>query len=238
MICRYINSRLPPIVISDCHAWLVVAYKRSPSSGNPIIQLWRHDDARGPYIYVDDPWDEPEEAHQPWRSAYLPLLPKAFLDAERAEVVGRKWIDLYRLSTAYTDSALERADDRPDRQDQATLRTFLVESNAYKQGLRDRRVQHSLADALRRTPMSRQIWVIEVVDRRARAANQPDVIGEIILDATLTQFEPDDDPNAIISLHVDDFAFISGVDGAPNTTISLDASSLYTSACPLLRRDS
>jgi len=62
----------------------------------------------------------------------------------------------------------------------------------------------ALADALRRTSMSRYIWVIEVVDRQARAANQPDVIGEIVLDATLTQFEPDDDPNAIISLHVGD----------------------------------
>jgi hypothetical protein len=234
MVCRYINSRLPPVIISTTHAWTMVAYRRVPSAGNPVIQLWRHDDARGPYLLADDPWNELEEAHKPWLTAYLPLLPKAYLDAERAEAVGRSWIDIYRASPVSAGSTLLEADARPDSLERATLRTFLVESTFFKQHLGSRGMPDALASVLRRTPMSRYIWVIEVVDRRERAAGRDDVMGEVLLDATLTQFEPLDDPTAILALHVDDFAFVTGVDGAPSATIPLPKGSLYASGCPPL----
>ena len=60
------------------------------------------------------------------------------------------------------------------------------------------------------------------------------MIGEVLLDATLTQFEPLDDPTAILALHVDDFAFVAGVNGAPSATIPLPKGSLYVSGCPPL----
>jgi hypothetical protein len=232
MVCRYINSRLPPIIISTTHAWVVVAYKRAPSAGNSVIQLWRHDDARGPYLPVDDPWNEPEPAHQPWVSAYLPLLPKAYLDAERAEAVGRSWVEVFRSSPMYTGSGLEEADTRTASLEQSTLRTFLVESTTFKQNLASRGMPDPLASLLRRTPMSRYIWIIEVVDRRERSAGRPDVLGEVILDATITQFEPLDDPTAILALHVDSFSFVSGVDGAVSRSIPVAAGIRYRTACP------
>ena len=232
MVCRYINSRLPPVIISTTHAWVVVAYRRTPSSGNPVVQLWRHDDARGPYLPVDDPWNEPETAHQPWVSAYLPLLPKAYLDAERAEAVGRSWATIFQKSALYKGSTLEEADTRRDNFEQSTLRTFLLESTRFKQGLSARGVPEPLASLLRRTPMSRYIWIIEVVDRRERSAGMPDVLGEVILDATLTQFEPLDDPAAILALHVDSFAFVSGIDGAAGRSIALTAGIRYRTSCP------
>jgi hypothetical protein len=232
MVCRYINSRLPPVIISTTHAWVMVAYRRTPSSGNPVIQLWRHDDARGPYLPVDDPWNEPESAHQPWVSTYLPLLPKACLDAERAEAVGRSWAQIFRNSKPYKGSTLQEADTRPNSLEQSTLRTFLLESTTFKQNLSARRMPEPVASLLRRTPMSRYIWIIEVVDRRERAASRPDVLGEVILDATLTQFEPPDDPTAILMLHVDNFAFVSGIDGAPSRAVSLASGVRYRTACP------
>ena len=234
MVCRYINSRLPPVIISATHAWVVVAYRRTPSSGNPVIQLWRHDDARGPYLPVDNPWDEPEPDHKPWVSAYLPLLPEAYLDAERAEAVGRSWAAIFRHSEPYKGCALQEIDKRPDSLERSTLRTFLLESTTFKQNLSARGMPEPLAGLLRRTPMSRYVWIIEIVDRRERSAARPDVLGEIILDATLTQFEPSDDPTAILMLHVDNFAYVSGIDGAASRTVSLASGILYRTACPLI----
>lgn len=216
MACRYLNSALPPIVISDCHAWVLVAYRRAPSAGNAGIQLWRHDDARGPYLPVDNPWKEPERAHQPWYAMYLPLLPKVYLDAERAETVGRSLIAGFRASPLYSGSTLEQADTRPNDEHRSTARTYLITSSAYKQRLAHRMMPAELSAAYRRTPMSRYIWVIEIVDRLLRSQHQPDVLGEVILDSTLTQFEPLSDVNCSLAMHVGSFAFIPGIDQSPD----------------------
>jgi hypothetical protein len=236
MVCRYINSRLPPIVISNTHAWVVVAYTRAPSGGSPAIQLWRHDDARGPYLPVHDPWAEPELAHDPWVAAYLPLLPKAYLDAERAEGVGQSWVDGFSRSAALAGTTLEMAAARPDPREQWTLRTYLVESSQFKHRLADRGVPAIVAAAYRRAPMSRYVWVVEVVDRLARKDGQPDVIGEVVLDATLTQYEPLTDFTSILALHVDNFVYMPGVDGAPALTLTaVPQGVLYRTGCPPLR---
>ena len=234
MVCRHINSALPPIVISESHAWVVVAYARRGTVENPMIQLWRHDDARGPYMPVGNPWAEPEKAHQPWVSVYLPLPPKSYIDAERAELVGRAWVDQLSSSGVCTGTTLEVANKRPHPHDQATVRTYLTRSSAFKQGLAARGVPEQLAIALRLSPMSRYIWVIEVVDRERRRAGLPDVLGEVILDATLTQFEPLSDPASVMALHVDNFAFITGVDQAPAVRPSLPVGVIYGSGCPVL----
>jgi hypothetical protein len=235
MICRYINSSLPPIVISTTHAWVMVGYKRSDNIGDPTIQLWRHDDARGPYMPVGDPWNEPEEAHKPWLSVYLPLLPKAFLDAERAELVGRTWVDFFaRTPSVYDKTTLRAANDRPAPHDQATYRTYLIRSNEFKENLVDRGVPSELAAAYRLMPMSKYIWVVEIVDRKLRQSGHADVLGEVILDATLTQFEPLQDPASVMALHVDNFAFITGVDQAPSIRPSLPVGITYETGCPVL----
>lgn len=60
MVCRYINSRLPPVIVSETHAWVVVAYRRTPSAGNPVVQLWRHDGSRRPgYAASPTPGPQP-----------------------------------------------------------------------------------------------------------------------------------------------------------------------------------
>jgi hypothetical protein len=234
IVCRYINSSLPPVVISESHAWVMVAYRRTASAGNSVIQLWRHDDARGPYLPVDDPWNEPERAHQPWLAVYLPLLPKAYLDAERAEVVGRAWVGYFENSALYAGTTLEAANQRPNTLDQATLRTFLLTSTEFKQNVAARGVPDELAAAYRLAPMSRYVWVIEVVDRQRRAAGQPDVLGEVVLDATLTQFEPLNDPASVLAMHIDNFTYLSGVDESAASQPSVAPGQAYRSACPAL----
>jgi hypothetical protein len=236
MICRYVNSSLPPIVISTTHAWVVVGYSRRGTLKEPLIHLWRHDDARGPYIEVPDPWNEPAQEHQPWLTVYLPLLPKAFVDAERAEVVGRAFISqVAQVSSIFTGTTLEVAANRQEDYDRHTCRTYLVRSSVFKQGLSNRGVPERLAAALRLSAMPRYIWVIEVVDRKLRREGKPDVIGEVVLDATLTQFEPLSDPATVMCLHVDNFAFITGVDQAPALRPSLPSGVIYRSGCPVLQ---
>lgn len=236
MLCRYINSQLPPIVISKSHAWTIVAYERKSSPGNRAITLWRHDDARGPYLRVDDPWAEPDPAHKPWAAAYLPLLPKAYIDAERAEAVARTWVDQFRTYFPdYGSSMLAEADNRTDLLERSTLRTYLVEANQFKRELPNRGAPDEIVAALRRAELSRYLWVIEVVDRQERTAGRPDVIGEILLDATLTQFEPQSDPSAIAAFHIDTVGWISGIDGDEHTTLSVSAGVRYRTGCSTLR---
>lgn len=184
VLCRYVNSDLPPIVVSYKHAWVVVAWRRTASAGHTELTLWRHDDARGPYIRVDDPWNEPDPAHDPWRLILTPLMPKMNIDAERAEATGAAWMELMINSWGtMPDGSRSRAAEALANGDLA-WRTFAVPSNGFKSRLAIRGLDASLVSLYRTTQMPRYIWVIEAVDRGARSASKPDVLGEIILDST------------------------------------------------------
>lgn len=184
VLCRYVNSDLPPIVVSHKHAWVVVGWRRSASAGHARLTLWRHDDARGPYIRVDDPWNEPEPAHRPWRLILTPLMPKMNIDAERAEATGATWMELMIKSWGtMPDGSLSRAAEALAN-GHLTWRTFAVRSNAFKSRLALRGLDPTLVSLYRTTHMPRYIWIIEAVDREARGASRPDVLGEVILDST------------------------------------------------------
>jgi hypothetical protein len=77
--------------------------------------------------------------------------------------------------------------------------------------------------------MPRYVWVVEIVDRYRRSMGQPDVLGEIVIDATLTQFEP---LAAVMALHVDGFAFVTGVDQSPAVQQNLPTMQVYRTGCP------
>ena len=185
VLCRYVNSQLPPLVISSSHAWVVVAYRRGPDDDRRVT-LWRHDDARGPYLEVDDPFAEPEDAHRPWQTAILPLLPAIYVTAERAEAAGRLWFAGY-LRGADDDEPVARAAAAGE----LTFRTYVVRSDEYLEGLWARGVDPALADLYRLAALPEHLWVVEAVDRAARRAGHPDVVGEALVDATAsTHHEP------------------------------------------------
>jgi hypothetical protein len=224
-----------PIVISNTHAWVITGYTRRGSLEDPRIHLWRHDDAAGPYIEVADPWNEPQEAHRPWLSVYLPLLPKAFVDAERAELVGKHLVRRFSSSDLAEGTTFAAADARESEFEGPTYRTYLVPSTHFKRGLTARGMPERLAAALRLAPMPRLVWVIEVVDRKQRNDGEPDVLGEVVLDATLTQFEPLDDPASALLFHVDDVALLTGVDQSPALRLSLPRGVIYRTGSPVLQ---
>lgn len=207
ILCRYINSQLPPIVVSNSHAWVVVAWKRVPSPGHPELTLWRHDDAAGPYIRIDDPWNEAQEQHKPWAAIIAPLLQKMYIDAERAEATGRAWFELLRRSGNGAFARTEAA----DAAGQLTYRTYAVRATDYKSRLSVRGMDANLGTLLRLAHMPRYVWVVEAVDREARKAGRPDVLGQFILDATTSEYARLQD-RGLIALHLEDFAFTSGPD--------------------------
>lgn len=182
--CRYVNSQLPPIVVSDVHAWVVVGWSREASGGHAHLTLWRHDDARGPYIRVDDPWNEPDPAHNPWRLLLTPLMPRMNIDAERAEATGATWLEHSIPQWSVN------GDGSPGRAaialaaGEIAFHTYAVPSNDYKRRMAVRGIDPEVVRLYRTTQMPRYIWVIEAVDRVARRSSRPAVLGEFILDST------------------------------------------------------
>lgn len=196
IVCRYVNSNIAPIIASSSHVWMIVAYNRHASAAHTGLTLYRHDDARGPYIRVDDPWNEPSAAHQPWGQALLPLPPKIYMAAERAEAIGEWWFDLRIKSLPPTDPLAEAAGSQS-----LAFSTYGVGANQYKEALQARAgIDASVASRYRLSLWPRNLWIIEAVDRRLRSAGERCVLGEVIIDPTATQYPSPKEPG-IIAAH-------------------------------------
>lgn len=213
IVCRYVNSNISPIVVSDNHVWLIVAYERSSSAAHPGLTLYRHDDASGPYIKVDDPWNEPQPQHKPWKQVMLPLPPKIYMTAERAEAVGIWWFQTW-IGTVPTDN--------PAADAQATgnlsYRTYGINSSDYKFGLAKRSgFDPDVAARYRLTPLPRNLWVIEMVDRRLRGSQAEHVLGEVLVDPTASHYTMAHDPG-LVAAHAPGFWWIIAPDVAHEAT--------------------
>ncbi len=215
IVCRYVNSNLPPIVVSRSHAWLVVAYTREQSGGHSRLTLYRHDDAAGPYIRVDDPWSEPHAAHQPWLTALLPLPPKIYMTAERAESVGRWWFGTWMASLLESDPLRQAAESG-----ELTYLTYGMRARDYKHALARRTgFDPALAKEYRLSPWPRSIWVVELVDRRLRGLASESVLGEVIIDATANHYPSVDEPG-ILATHASGSYFAATPDHGSQRTLT------------------
>lgn len=228
ILCRYVNSDMPPIVISDQHAWVVVGYVHDgPGPGHDHIVLYRHDDAMGPYIPVPDPWTEPHPAHTPWSFALPPLPPKLYLSAERAEPIGRYWLSAAGSIDASSPIAVAEKAGR------LSFRTYALPSHEFKQGSAGR-LPTELERLYRLANWPRFVWVVEAIDRDLLDADQDCVLGEAILDPTAHHETEPDDPlsQAVIALHCGDFAIAESPDFAQSRVVN----GLGIQAYPSFRR--
>ncbi len=197
VVARYVNSNLPPLIVSDAsrHAWLVVAYTRKASSAHATMTLYRHDDGRGPYLPVANPWDESEDRYRDWTSALLPLPSKIYMTAERAEAMGRWWFGMH-LDAGASGLLKESRDAQA-----LTFQTYGIAARDYKHGLINRSsMDPQLARAYRLSQWPRNLWVVEAIDRRLRDNHQPCVLGEVIIDST-AHHEPSEEEHGILSSH-------------------------------------
>jgi hypothetical protein len=167
--CRYLNSGLPVIVAGRGHAFVLVGYQRTDEgTRDERIQFIRQDDEAGPYQLIPDFMFD---TYSPWQYFIVPLPAKLYVAGEEAEVLGQAWL---KAAFAREGTPLNHH----------AFRTTAMLSNDFKAGLLDRGVPADHAGILRRTAMSRWIWVVEAVDRPLRRAKQPAVVGETIIDAT------------------------------------------------------
>lgn len=195
-----------------------------PALAHAELTLWRHDDAVGPYMRIDDPWKEPCPAHQPWAWILTPMPQKMYIDAERAETTGDHWLSQAMESTAGEFVRAKRAADTQ----KLTYRTFAVLASDYKKRLSKRNIDLELAKLYRLAHMPRYVWVVEAVDRTAREAGLPDVLGEIILDATMSEYADIRD-RGLVALHLEDFAFTQGPDHRLTQVLDVELTEPYIS---------
>lgn len=207
ILCRYVNSNISPMVVSKNHVWVIVGYTRQPSAAHPNVTLYRHDDALGPYLPIADPWSEPLAQHNPWAVALLPLPPKIYMTAERAELSGRWWFDRW-LNTAAPDNPAVLA----NASNNLTFRTYGINSSEFKFGLASRSgFDPAVASRYRMTPLPRNLWVIEAIDRNLRNSSPDFVHGEVLIDPTAS-FKATQEEPGIIAAHAPGFLWLKAPD--------------------------
>lgn len=242
ILCRYVNSNMPPIVYSPVHAWIVVGYlKEGEGPSHDLITLYRHDDRKGPYLKVDSPFakEGEEDDYLPWRSVIPPLPQKVYMTGERAETVGE-----YRIFEAVYSWKVKGHDVLGVKEDnlvrqaieegRLSLRTYAMRSYVFKEGNSDRGVPPLIADAYQLAHCPRWIWVVEAIDRKLSDARHPAVIGEVIIDATASDVGDVADPVAI-AVHVGGEARIFSPDHESRHPFRVDEMKPYRSAAGLDR---
>jgi hypothetical protein len=181
IVCRYLNSGLPVIAAGGGHAWALVGYRVSETdTGAERIEFIRHDDEVGPYQIVPNPQ---LDYYAPWEYVVVPLPPHVFVLGEHAEAIGEEYLrDYIRRSPSPEAVSLAAELDRP--QSGLTFRTTLVTSNLLKAGLESRGVPPILAALVKRSQLSRLVWVVELTRRSERKAGRPSVLAEAVIDST------------------------------------------------------
>lgn len=223
VLCRYVNSQMPPIVMSRSHVWVVVGYTVDRENWkHDAIRFFRHDDELGPYLPVLNPWQEDVPAHREWLAAFPPLPRKCYLAADRAEILGEHMLSSMGSGALSSD---------------ATRRTYAIRSSEFKHGLRSRGIPADVAAAYRLESWPSWIWVVEAVDRQLRSQGDPDVIGEAIFDATSPESSEDPqtalrDNGPLLALHTDGVALLAGSATPRHRILEVEQATPYLTGMP------
>jgi hypothetical protein len=206
VLCRFLNSTYPVLVCTHDHAFTVIGYRRELRERRPWIGFVRHDDQRGPYLVVDDVCADVDPAtghvYTPWQLLVAPVPEKLWLLPEAAERFGRTLIERYDTLQGGGKLAVLKQKGR------LSFRTIAMASGRYKQAATSRRLDNASVRELRLARMSRLIWVVEAVDRSARSAGAPSVMGEAVFDSTSSDLNPN-----ILALRVPGALLICQTDG-------------------------
>jgi hypothetical protein len=188
VLCRFLNSGFPMLVGTHEHAFVIIGYRREKPKSDPWITFIRHDDQRGPYLLVHNILDDIDDAtgdqHSPWQLLLAPVPDQLWLLPEAAERVGRMLLRRFdEVEGVGTLSDLYR-------QNQLAFRTVAMTSARYKRESTIRRLDSNCAKEIRFARLSRLVWVVEAIDRRARSSGRPSVLGEAVFDSTSSDNAP------------------------------------------------
>lgn len=206
VLCRFLNSGYPVLVGTHDHAFVITGYRREQRAGDQWICFLRHDDQRGPYLRVENILDDVDPAtgdrHTPWQLLLAPVPDKLWLLPEAAERVGREY--LLRYDKLASGATLTDLHDKG----RLTFRTIAINSSTYKQRTVDRGLDADSSQELRLARLSRLVWVVEAIDREARRAKEPCVLGEVVFDSTSSDVSPN-----VLALRVPGALLIQQTDG-------------------------
>lgn len=178
VVCRYLNSKFPVTVFTRHHAFLLIGYQvRIHADGTHTVSFLRHDDEVGPYKWVTR--DE-LDGYGDWQYLVVPLPPKVYMVAERAEAVGEAQFNKVLPGGAQVDQDLHARIATGE----VVVRSAAVTSNAFKRSLIKRGYPDDVSVLYQAIQMSRYIWVIELTEKAARNAGERCVYAEVIVDAT------------------------------------------------------
>jgi len=213
-LCRYLDSGIPVLVNVDEHSFVVLGYRRvADDELGERVEFIRHDDARGPYKWVDDPLADPvgrRDSEQAWRSMIVPLPEKLWLPAASAEAAGGRGLREVAHEKAQGGSPQAAAFLAALDRHEVELRTFAITSTAFKKAALGR-LPIEVVRAYRMLRCPRYVWVTEAILRDQR--HQPKcVVGEVVLDATSGEFAPN-----LLAVHIPGHVLWQQTDGSTDS---------------------
>lgn len=174
VICRYLNSGFPVMVINAGHGFNLVGWYRR----NSQIRFVACDDQRGPYEVISSPFTD---VRAPWLAIMVPLPPKVYLSGEMAEAWGHETLRVFGLPPAPPEwQKLQEALGTTPKG--ISLRTFLRNTRDYKSGLSAQGRDEDVVRGLRLARLPHYVWVVEAHDRHLRKRKLPSVIAEVVFD--------------------------------------------------------
>jgi hypothetical protein len=175
VICRYLNSGFPVMVINDGHGFNLVGWFRR---GDDICFV-ACDDQRGPYEVINSPFTD---HRAPWRAIIVPLPPKVYLSGEMAEAWGYETLRVFGLRSPALPSWEALQQSLAETPKGVSLRTFLRDSRDYKEALLAQGRDPDVIRALRLARLPHYVWVVEAHNRELRSAGRPSVVAEVVFD--------------------------------------------------------
>lgn len=203
VVCRHLNSGSPVLVGTRNHAFILCGYRRVDSPRPGWIEFVRHDDQRGPYTVVTNVLNDIDQGsaspYGPWKTMHVPVPEKVWLPPEAAERKGGEYLAKSSARIASVWLPPRPFDPIADliTSDRLALRTYAVASNKFKEQLGGRGLATGVRREYQLARLPRYVWVVEAIDRALRSAGKPCVIGEAVLDATSSEYAPEQ-----IVLHV------------------------------------
>jgi hypothetical protein len=139
---------------------------------------------------------------------YICVYIYIYMTAERAEESGRWWFNRLLSTKAAPDNPAVKA----RASNNLTFRTYGLNSSEFKFDLASRSgFDPHVARKYGLTPLPRNLWVVEAVDRSLRASTPEHVLGEILLDPTAAYKATKEEPG-IIAAHAPGFLWLTTPD--------------------------
>ena len=187
IVCKYLTSGFPVIVLTDDHAFTLVGWELRGAD----LRLIASDDQVGPYETIEVPVNAPlEDRRMPWIGFMMPVPPKVFLTGEAAETRA--------LASLSAEGDLADASGEKDEPSTGAgsvagsigpdgaigMRTQLMECRTFKARIGEQGRPGELVRLYRLAHLSHWVWVIEFHDKRRSDAGKPCVVAEVIMDST------------------------------------------------------